>query len=573
MTKDRKLLSFFIQKARCHRKRYLAGFSIIPVASGLAMVAPLFLQRAIDDGIRAGRTDIVFSATGLFLVCTLAHLLFLTLQNILIQKAGIRTLQDVRSTVVKKICHVSRSRFERVPLGVFVSRATSDIEAVGESLSFALVGILTDVAIILGIAAVLLYQDPVIGSRILLLVPLLTMLIEVIRRRVRGLHEHIRSLTGKMSGQLNEAITMRHEIQIFHLRKRLSSDFSESNLDFRNTSIRSISLAALTVSIIEGAKYLGIGILILSSLSVARETSLTPGEIVKYIGYLNLLFAPFVRLGQRFNALQSSFAALTKIDQVMAYEQPADHGTSHVGRCDLTVRDLCFRYHPENRDVLQNIDFSLSQGHSLAIVGPTGSGKSSMVKLIARIHEVSQGQICLGGFDIRDIPRADLKKLIALVPQDPVIFNGTISENICLFRPEISQEQIRQICRDVKADQFISSLPKGYDTMLDSEGSTLSMGQRQLIALARALISDAEILIFDESTANIDTETERAIQQAQQYVMQHKTAILIAHRLSTIRHVDHILVLQDGKIVQRGKHDELVSQPGVYRTLYTLEQT
>jgi ABC-type multidrug transport system fused ATPase/permease subunit len=303
------------------------------------------------------------------------------------------------------------------------------------------------------------------------------------------------------------------------------------------------------------------------------SSTLKVGGVVAYIQWLWLLFQPIKQMGSRFAVLQSALAAVNKVHQIMTLPLPADDGDQEPESLDLKVDDVTFAYNGDEL-VLQHVTLDVPRGSSRALVGPTGAGKSTLIRLLTRQYDIAEGRgdITIGGLSIKAVPRERLKHLIVLVPQEPAIFRESVFYNIGLNRPEITREQVTAVCEKIQADRFIRNLSDGYDTLLASDGSNLSMGQRQLVALARALVSDAEILIFDEATANIDTETELMIQNALDYAMQQKTVILIAHRLSTIRDVDEIAVMHHGRIIDQGSHDVLLSRPGLYRKMYELQR-
>ncbi len=546
----------------------------MPVCAVLAVAGPKLLQLVIDNGIKQNDTDAILRISLLYLASIVGLLVATVGQGVLLQMAGVRTLNDIRSAVVRHICRLGKSVFERRPLGVVVSRATSDVEAIGESLSSGIVSIVQDLVTIIAVFAMIFHQDVTVGWRMCLMLPILGAIIEVFRRLLRANHDRLRTLTGRMSAQLNEATVMREEIKNFHLEKALAAEFEKTNVDYRDTSVKVISMDAATFSIIEGMNYVAIGALILLGVVGSTTSVMTPGEVVMYIGYINLLFTPFRQLGQRFNVMQASFAALNKIDEIVSLPLPVDVGHAPVQGGGVAMRGVTFAYNAERDDVLKNVSFEIEAGSSLAIVGPTGSGKTTIVRLLTRLYDVDVGEVCVGGQPIKDSDREALRHAVVLVPQDPAIFHGSVEDNITLFRDDISAEAVRRVCSNIRAAEFIERLPQGYATELESEGANISAGQRQLIALARALVSGADVLIFDESTANIDTETERMIQEALTYVMAHKTTILIAHRLSTIRHVDRILVLKQGRVVQQGSHSELVAEEGgLYRMLLDLQST
>ena len=568
---DRRLTAFFIKEARKHGRSYLIAFLLMPATAAIAAYTPKVFQLAIDNGIIAGDMRVLTRMMFLFGALLLLRFVLGPVQQMVLQTAGIRTLREIRSTLVSHVCRLATGTFEKNPVGVYVSRATSDIEAIGETLATGLMSIITDAFTIIAILIVICTQDLRMGLIIALLVPIVAAIINWFRVRLREVHKEIRTLTGRLSGQLNETVSMRPEMLNFHLGSVAMKEYSESNLRLQDYNERAVSYDSLTYSIIEGIDYCAIGcVLILAGQSWFAGDLLTPGEIVMYLALLQQLFFPFKQLGQRIATIQSTYAALEKIDDTLNLPIPRDDGEQQPQGSAIEVRNLNFGY-LEHKPVLKNVSFNLAEGQSLAIVGPTGSGKSTIVRLLTRQYEVESGSIFFGGTSLQAIQREHLKRHMVLVPQEPTIFSGTVADNISLRRPDLSRERMMEVCRNVTADEFIESLPHGYDTELESEGANLSMGQRQLIALARALATDARVLLFDESTANIDTQTELMIQHALNYIMQHRSAIVIAHRLSTIRHVDHILVLQHGVIVEEGNHAALLARNGVYRKMYDLQ--
>jgi len=570
---DRSLIRFFLGFTRHYKWRFLLAFALMPVYAGLMSVSPIVTQRAIDFGIMEG--DLKYTIAAGFVYLGLVLLAFVTMiaQNISMQSAGIRTLAGIRAKVMRHICFLGKGRYDKQPLGVYVSRTTSDVEAIGETMTAGLTNLIGDALLILFIFINILLVNVQLGLWTLILLPLLILIVDVFRRILRRLFDQIRTINGRLTARVNEALTMVFELQNFNMTTAFMADFEKQNNKYRDKNIQTISHEALLFSIIEGMSFIAIGaVLILIARSSLIDDGLRIGGIVAYIQWLWLIFPPIKQMGGRFAVLQSALAAVNKIHQVMSTPLPDDTGTESVAGTDLELQNLSFSY-IRDEPVLNGIDLQVAPGSSLAIVGPTGSGKSTIVRLLTRQYDLGpdDGEILLGNRSIRQIPRQRLKETVVLVPQEPSIFHETVFYNIALNRPEVTEARVEEICRDIMADEFIRQLPDGYRTMLESEGTNLSMGQRQLIALARALASPAEILIFDEATANIDTRTEVMIQKALDYVMQQKTTILIAHRLSTIRDVDTIVVLHKGQIVDRGSHAELLVRPGLYRKMYELQ--
>jgi len=571
MGSDRKLTHFFLSEARKHKRPYIVAFALIPIVAALAASGPKIMQLAIDDGMGAKNMDYLMRMVLIYLGVVCLRLVMEPLQAVIMQTAGIRTLREMRRTVVKHISRLGKGTYDRYPIGVLVTRATSDVEAIGETLATNLMSIVTDLMTVIAIITVLFFLDVKLGLVTLLLLPIVALIISWFRVRLRGLHEHLRTLNGRIAAHLNETVSMRHEILNFHLSPGVIRDFAVKNADFRSTAIRSISYDAGVFSTIEGLSYVSIGlVLLLVSQAWFMSTAISIGAIVMYILYLQQLFTPFRQLGQRFTAIQATYAALNKINSIMMLPLPEDTGNSHPAHYDIELDDLHFSYDPEC-EILKGISVDVPEKNSLAIVGPTGSGKTTIVRLLTRQYDVDSGSIVLGDTALPSISREDLKRHVVLVPQEPTIIDGSVLDNITLTRGDISRERVIDVCRKITAHDFISQLPDGYDTHLVTGGTNLSMGQRQLIALARAFATEARILIFDESTANIDTETELMIQEALAYVMTQKTTIIIAHRLSTIRHVKQIIVLKNGMVEERGTHEELLSQDGLYSKMYNLQ--
>lgn len=570
MTKS-KGIPLFLEHARKYKLRFLISFTLMPVSAYLAVKGPALIQDAIDNGIKENNLSYVIETSYLYLIVLFGLAAISSTQNILLQTAGIRTLKDLRQTVVYHISHFGKKDYDAKPLGVHLSRATSDIENIGETFLQGITYILSDSMVIIGVYIYIFHENITFGLITLILVPLIAFTINWFRLKLRTLYDNIRTLNGKLSAQLNEAFSMLYEINSFNLQKSFINDFEKNNHSYRDQSVKAISLDALIYSILDGMLFVTIGgiFILLYFLPSVREFA-TIGFIVAYIQLLQQLFEPVKEMGSRFAVLQSALAALGKISNSVSVPLPEDKGSKEIQNHDIKLQNISFEY-ISGEPVINNLSMDIPKGHSMAIVGPTGSGKSTLIRLLTRQYDVSKGSISFGGELLEDLTRQTIKENIVLVPQDPAIFHNTIKFNITLNRPEVSEEQMISICKKIDAHEFISAMDKGYDSMLQETGSNLSTGQRQLIALARALASPAEILIFDEATANIDTATELQIQKAMDFAMSTKTSIIIAHRLSTIKNVEKIIVLQKGKIIDSGTHQELISREGLYKNMYQLQ--
>lgn len=545
----------------------------MPLTAFLAVKGPLIIQDTIDNGIQKQDLDYVINQSFLYLTVLFVLALVQATQNIILQSAGIRTLKDLRETIVHHISHFGKKDYDEKPLGVHLSRATSDVETIGEMFLQGITYILSDSLIIVGVYISIFSNNAILGLITLVLVPIIIFTINWFSVKLRKLYDNIRTLNGKLSAQLNEAFSMLYEINIFNLRHSFVKDFEENNHSYRDQSVKAISLDALIYSLLDGMLYITIGaVLIILCMFPSLIQVISIGFIIAYIQLLQKLFDPIKEMGSRFAVLQSALAALNKISSSLSTPLPSDAGTKEIEDHNINIENISFSY-IKNEPVLNNLTLNIPLSHSLAIVGPTGSGKSTLIKLLTRQYDVDKGDIKFGKTSIKDISRTSIKENIVLVPQDPAIFHNTIKFNITLDRPGVSEETMISICKKIDAHGFISSMPDGYNSVLEESGGNLSTGQRQLIALARALASPAEILIFDEATANIDTTTELQIQKAMDFAMSTKTSIIIAHRLSTIKNVEQIIVLQNGVIIDQGKHKELLTRPGLYKSMYELQSS
>ena len=565
-------LNLFLTHARKYKLRFLVAFILMPVTACLSIAGPALVQSAIDEGIKFHDKNYVIEISFYYLIVLFFLAAVQALQNILLQTGGIRTLKDLRTTIVTHICHIGKKDFDQKPLGVHLSRATSDVENIGETFLQGITYILSDSMVIIGVFIYIFYENTTLGFFTLLLLPVIILIINWFRKKLRSLYDNIRTLNGKLSAQLNEAFSMLYEINSFQLRDSHIDGFKKNNEAYRDQSVKAISLDALVYSVLDGMLFVSIGFVLLAlSLVPSITATVTTGFFIAYIQLLQKLFDPVKEMGSRFAVLQSALAALGKITSSLSTELPADQGPEELKDHNITLKNLNFSY-IDGEPVLKDINLHIPKGSSLAVVGPTGSGKSTIIRLLTRQYEVDDGDIFFGQSSIKEIQRNSLKNNIVLVPQDPAIFHRSVRFNITLNRPEVTTEQMIEICKKIHAHEFISAMDQGYDSLLDEGGGNLSTGQRQLIALARALASPAEILIFDEATANIDTKTEMLIQEAMEFTMTQKTSILIAHRLSTIKHASNIVVLQKGIISDQGTHRELLARPGLYRDMHELQQ-
>lgn len=568
---DIKNLGTFTDLAKKYKKRFILAFLLMPVSVWLTIQGPAFVQQAIDDGFKADRVDLLITFATLFIIVIIAEAIVSTLTNILIQSGGIRSLSELRKKVVEHVSFMGRWDYEKRPTGVLVSRATSDVESIGETFLQGVSYLITDSLKIFGILGYIFYKNTTLGWITLLVFPPVVIIVNYFRIKLRKLYDDIRSVNGFLSASINESVAMRKEIQLFNLGEVQSEEFSHLSKEYRDKSIKAISMDAFLYSFLEGLLFLTLAVFALFLIFYADfDPLISSGLLIAWIHLLHQLFDPIKEMGSRFAVLQAAFAAMGKIGNILNIALPADKGDQDIENASVEIKQLGFHY-IESEPVLKNINLQIPQGSSLALVGPTGSGKSTLLKLLARLYEPTQGEIIIGNKQLGLIQRDILKHHIVMVPQEPAIFHESLHFNITLGRTDISLEMIAEVVERAGLEHFVKSLENGYDSILDEGGESLSAGQRQLVALMRALVSPAQILIFDEATANIDTETERLIQSTINFAMTKKTVIIVAHRLSTVRDADQIAVLLKGELNGLGTHAELIKDCYYYRCLHELE--
>jgi len=538
-----------------------------------AAIQPILVQMGIDGPIASG--DLV----GLRWIClwvllTIAVRLALqSWQGYLVQEVGQRITADIRNDLFSHVTQLSASFFDRTPVGKLITRLTSDVEALGDVFATGAVGILSDLAAIAITALFMFSLRWDFALFLLLLIFPVTGLIIYFQKEFRTANYKAREYLSEMNSILQENIIGVHIVQLFQ-RSQINAEqhrqvnkkyIDQVNLTVFHDSAVSATLEWIALVAIAGVLWLG-GAQILNR-------SLTFGELSAFVLYSQRLFDPLRQLAEKFTVIQAGFTAIERIAGIL--NQPIEivdppHPKEIQPTGEITFENVSFAYKGDDY-VLKNINFTIKAGEKVALVGPTGSGKSSIIRLLCRLYEPQKGRILLDGVDIRDLRQADLHRHIGVVLQDAFLFSGDVQENIALGE-EFSLSQIEQAARQVNVHDLILQLPNGYGSQVRARGTNLSGGQKQLLAFARVAIRQPKILVLDEATASLDVQTEALIQSALEKLWQGRTAIIIAHRLSTIRHVDRILVLKHGEIIESGSHEELLRHNGLYASLHALEQ-
>lgn len=510
----------------------------------------------------------------IFLIAIVFTFLFNYLQVLLLNYTSQRIVFNIRQEIFSHIQSLSVSYFDKNPIGRLVTRVTNDTETLNEMYTSVLVNLFKDIFVIAGIVFVMLRLNWRLALLSFALMPLILVASIVFRRKIRVVYRLSRAQLAKINSTLNENITGMKVIQIFKKENKVSSQFDEINREYLQTSKKEIRLFAIFRPSIEIIRSLGIATIIYYGGGQVISNVIEFGVLYAFVDYLQRFFQPILDLTEKYNILQSAMASSERIFSILddntIIENPPKPVKINNFKGKIEFKNVWFAYEKDNW-VLKDISFTINPGETVAFVGATGAGKSSIINLITRFYDVQKGEILIDGINIKEYDKHELRKNIGVVLQDVFLFTGTIEDNIRLNNKDISHEKIVEVAKHVNAHHFISKLPNKYQEPVMERGSTLSSGERQLLAFARTLAYDPKILILDEATSNIDTETEALIQDALGKLIKGRTTIAVAHRLSTIQHADKIIVLNKGVIREIGNHQELLAKEGIYYNLYKLQ--
>ncbi len=489
-----------------------------------------------------------------------------------LQIAGQRSMYDLRVALFRHIQTLSLPFFDRNPVGRLVTRVTNDVEALNEMLTAVLVNLVKDVILIVGTVAILFALNVRLALIALAVAPVFVTVSFVFRQKARGAYREVRRLLARLNATLAEDLSGIKIIQVFRRERARREQYAQINREFFAANVHQLVIFGIFRPLIELIATVGVALVMVFGGIGVLGKGLTLGALVAFLGYVRQMFEPLSDMSEKYNIMQSAMAASERIFGIMDQEpEIQDRGRMPVGplRGHVVFEDVSFAYVP-GQPVLRNVSFSVEPGRSVAIVGPTGAGKTSIINLLCRFYDPDGGRVLIDGVDVRDLPLRVLREHIAVVLQDSFIFSRSVEDNIRLGA-SLPRSRVEQAAGMVQARGFIERLPHGFDEVMAERGATLSTGQKQLLCFARALVRDPKILVLDEATSSVDPTTERQIQLAIETLMEGRTSIIIAHRLSTIQRVDEILVLDEGRIVERGTHDELLARRGLYYNLYVLQ--
>jgi ATP-binding cassette subfamily B protein len=547
-------------------------FALLVGVSLLSLLPPFLIQQAVDGPITGGDLNALWPYALVYIGSLIFVFILRFSQTYLLQTVGQNALVILRQTLFEHILKQDMRFFTTTPVGQLVARLSNDIEALTELLSTSIVVVISNLLTLVGIVVVMLLINWRLALLALAVLPIMMVATVYFRRIIRAASSRYHSVVGDYLAYINEQFNGMLVVQLFGRQSVTCSDFDSINRRYRDVHMEMRDQYTVYASVLQVLTSIGLAMLLYGGGAGALAGWATLGTLIAFIQYSRRTFEPIQQLAEQFSQIQTALSAGERIAKMLQVEsairEPATPIQPTPFRGAVRFKHVTFSYEP-GTIVLDDLDIEVRAGERIAIVGATGAGKTSLAGLLGRSYDVDSGSIRIDGVDVRQMALADVRRYVTVVPQNPFCFNGTIADNLRLFESAVDEAAMRQAARTACAAPFIEALPGSYDFPLLPGGANLSHGQRQLIALARALLHNPEsILILDEATSNIDTETELLIQQGLNQVLRGRTSMVIAHRLSTIRHSDRILVMEQGRVVEQGTHEALLRLNGLYRQLY-----
>ena len=569
---DRQIVRRIGAFVRPYRRQFVISVVAVLVFTLTQLAIPMIIRRAIDQGVMAGPDGqgVLVASLAVFGVVIAVNYAASHVQESVVGKAAENVLFDIRRAMFAHLQRVSLSFMDKTEVGRLMSRLQGDVGSMQEFLETSVLSV-GDIVLLFGIVTLMLYLDPGLGLITLSVLPVLFIArifwLPLARDAFIKAHETNSAVNGALAEGIHAVRTVqgmgREEVNARLYRGKVLANLA--------THLHAARLAQVLVPVVDTLTGLAMALVVVLGGSMVLDRQLDVGVIVAFLFYIQRFFDPIRSLTIQYSVMQRAMASGQRLIEVLDVPVSVQDRPEalDIAGCDGSVefRDVSFGYDP-GQLVLRNLSFRVEPGQTVALVGPTGSGKSSAMALVHRFYDVTEGQVLVGGHDVRDLTQASLGRQIAMVLQEPFLFTGTVLENIRYNKADATREDIIAAASVLGADPFIRALPQGYDTMLGERGGSLSTGQRQLLSFARALVADAQILVLDEATASVDSATEQVIQRALATLLKGRTGLVIAHRLATVRHADRIMVLQAGRLVESGTHGALVAEGGLYARLY-----
>jgi ATP-binding cassette subfamily B protein len=578
---DSRLMKRLLKYVKPYWRQVAISVFLVIVLAVLNPLRPYITKFAIDDYILksnyVGLAKLSLLLFGLLLVQGVIQYLL----NYTTEWIGHKTIFDLRMEIFSHLQRLALKFFDRNPTGRLVTRVTNDVESLNEMYSSGIVLVFGDIFTIIGILYFMFKLSFELSLVTLSVLPLLFYATFLFRKKAREAYREVRTLIARINAFLQEHFSGISVVQVFNREEEEFRKFDQINSKYRDANIKSIFYYAVFFPVVELISAIGIALIIWYGGGEVVKGTVTIGVLISFIQYTEMFFRPVRDLSEKYNIFQTAMASAERIfkllDTKIFIKQPENPVKLEKVRGEIEFRNVWFKYKDDSDGlsdedwILKNVSFKINAGEKVAIVGATGSGKSTIINLIGKFYEVQRGQILIDGIDIKDIDERDLRKHIAIVLQDVMLFSGDILTNITLGNEKIPFEKVVESARLIGADKFIEKLPKGYFEAVHERGANFSVGERQLISFVRALVHDPKILVLDEATSSVDVETEYIVQKAIDKLLENRTAIIIAHRLSTIQNSDRIIVLHKGEVREIGTHMELLEKKGIYYRLYQLQ--
>lgn len=573
MSGDADILRRVTRYLRPYRGILIISIFLTILMAGIAPAMPILVEYTLDKYILANDTGglswMLLVMMGLLILQSIVRYFHSLSTNTL----GQSVIRDLRIDVFNHITRLRLQYFDNTPIGRLITRTVSDLETIANIFSEGLIQIIGDLLQLAVILGVMFYTDWKLTLIVLIPMPVMIIATFIFKEAMKSAFQDVRKWVSNLNTFLQEHITGVSIIQYFAREEQEMNKFKAANAQHRNAHIRANWYFSIFFPVIEIIMAIALGLLVWYGSKSILAADLSPGVVVAFIMYINMIFRPIRELVDKFNTLQMGMVSAERIFEVLDTDEITENKGSlqpERVRGEIVFDKVWFAYRGENW-VLKDINFRITPGETLALVGATGAGKSSVINILSRFYEINKGSILLDGEDVRKYELNYLRRTIGTVLQDVFLFSDSIANNISLHEPSISREQIIAASKQVGAHHFIMQMPGGYDYVVQERGATLSSGQAQLISFIRALVHDPRILVLDEATSSVDTETEELIQQAIETLMKGRTSIVIAHRLSTIQKADKIIVLDKGVMLEMGSHQELLARNGAYKKLYDLQ--
>ncbi len=574
---DEKIVRRLAGYVKPYTFRLIISLVLMLLNSTAAVAGPYLVKIAIDAGMEAGSVDALRRTILLYILAIFVQWFSIFSRVNIMVRVGQSIIYDLRDQLFRHLQELSLSFYSRFSVGRVITRVINDVGVLREFIVWTMLAIARDLFTLIGILIAMVSMNPRLSLITLITLPIMVVITRLFRRRARENYRRVRSAISWVNSVLAENINGVREVQAFSRQKHNYAFFrDEVNRNNLDASLKAAQIASAFPAAIDLLGGLAVALVVLfggfAALDANARQAITPGVLVAFVLYIERFFEPIRDLSQRYDSFQSTMAGGERVFSLLditpevrdaddAVELPPISG-------EVRFENVSFHYADDPTLVLKDINLHVPAGMTVALVGKTGAGKSTLIKLIGRFHDPTTGRVLVDGYDLRKVKQHSLRSQMGIVLQDPFLFSGTVADNIRFGRLEASDEEVENAARAVGAHEFISRLRLGYDTPVEEGGVILSVGQRQLISFARALLADPRILILDEATSSIDLQTEQLIQRGMRRLLKGRTAFVIAHRLSTVVNADHIIVIEDGQIVEQGNHAQLLAKRGVYSRLY-----